>query len=162
MAPGSARPSARELRHLRQEHRQQPQRRQERADMIDKGNAGMVGELAEHRGTQPADTESDAEEYARNHPEAMRHQFLREHDDGRRRRREDQADEHGQHGAGEQSDMGQRSVNGSAPRIENQMTYLRPKRSPSGPPKNAPAAFDARKMKRYSCAAWVETANLSI
>ena len=40
----------RELRHLRQEHREQPERRQERANMIDKGNAGVVGDLAEHRG----------------------------------------------------------------------------------------------------------------
>ena len=43
---------------------------------------------------------------------------------------------------------GNASVNGSAPSTENQITILRPKRSPIGPPKNAPTAFAARKMKR--------------
>ena len=67
----------------------------------------MVGELAEHRGAEAADAEGDAEEHARDQPEAVRHQFLREHDDRRRRGRQDQANEHGQHRAAKQAGIGQ-------------------------------------------------------
>src|SRR6266480_7929627 len=73
--------SARGFRQRRQEHREQPDRRQERADLIDERDASVVGDLAEHRGAEPADTERDAEEHSGDHSEAMRHQFLREHDD---------------------------------------------------------------------------------
>ncbi|GCC42489.1 hypothetical protein chiPu_0026807, partial [Chiloscyllium punctatum] len=100
--------SANGLRHLRQEHREQADRRQECAELIDEGDRGVVGKLAKHRGAQPADAERDAEEHAGDHAEAMRHQFLREHDDRRRRRRDDQADHDRQHRAGEQPGIGQR------------------------------------------------------
>src|SRR5579864_2047577 len=43
---------------------------------------------------------------------------------------------------------GSSSVNGSTPRMEYQITTLRPMRSPTGPPKNVPAATAPRKMKR--------------
>ncbi len=42
--------------------------------------------------------------------------------------------------------------NGSTPRIENQITVLRPNRSPSGPPATVPAATAARKANRCSWA----------
>src|SRR6185437_7088948 len=73
------------LPHLRQEHREQPDRRQEGADLIDELDRGVVGELAERRRAETAYAEGDAEEHARDHAEAMRHQFLREHDDRGRR-----------------------------------------------------------------------------
>ena len=40
----------------------------------------------------------------------------------------------------EQADVRQRQVKGRTPRIEPQMTALRPKRSPNGPPMMVPAA----------------------
>ena len=46
------------------------------------------------------------------------------------------------------STCGNSRVNGRVPRIENQMTYLRPKRSPSGPPATVPTATAARKANR--------------
>ena len=94
--------------HLRQEHREQPERRQERAELIDESDAGVIGKPAEHGGAKSADAEGDAEEHAGDHPETVRHQFLREHDDRRRRRRKDQADEYGQHRASDQAGIGQR------------------------------------------------------
>ena len=47
---------------------------------------------------------------------------------------------------------GRSSVNGSTPRIETQITYLRPMRSPTGPPMNVPAATAPRKTNRCSWA----------
>ena len=43
---------------------------------------------------------------------------------------------------------GSASVNGSTPTIDAQITNLRPKRSPIGPPTNVPAATAARNTKR--------------
>src|SRR6266404_313723 len=43
---------------------------------------------------------------------------------------------------------GSSSVNGSTPRIEYQITTLRPMRSPTGPPKNVPAATAPRNANR--------------
>ena len=43
---------------------------------------------------------------------------------------------------------GSARVKGSTPRIEHQMTYLRPIRSPTGPPMMVPAATAPRKAKR--------------
>ena len=57
---------------------------------------------------------------------------------------------------------GSASVKGATPRIENQMTRLRPIRSPSGPPMRVPSALASRKRNRYTCAAWMETWNFSI
>ncbi len=39
-------------------------------------------------------------------------------------------------------------VKGSTPRIEHQITTLRPRRSPTGPPIRVPAATAPRKMNR--------------
>ena len=47
---------------------------------------------------------------------------------------------------------GRTSVKGRMPRIEAQMMYLRPKRSPSGPPISVPAANENRKTKSRTCA----------
>src|SRR5579871_2359267 len=69
------------LPHVRQERSEQPDRWQECTDLIDEADRGDVGELAERRGAQAADAESDTEEHARDHAETMRHQFLCEHDD---------------------------------------------------------------------------------
>src|ERR1017187_9013306 len=49
--------------------------------------------------------------------------------------------------------------NGATPRIETQMTYFRPKRSPRGPPRMVPAATDTRKTNRRSCEPWIERLN---
>ena len=43
---------------------------------------------------------------------------------------------------------GSSSVNGSTPRIETQITYLRPKRSPIGPPTSVPSATAPRKHEQ--------------
>ena len=57
---------------------------------------------------------------------------------------------------------GSMSVNGRMPRIENQMMYLRPKRSPSGPPAIVPNATAATNMNRCNCEVCTETPNFSI
>src|SRR5258708_6598174 len=100
--------SAQVSRHLRQEYREQADRRQKGADLIDERNAAMVGDLAQHGGAEAADAERKSEENAGNHSEAVRHQFLREHDDRGSRGRNNKPDEHRQHRAGEQPGMGQR------------------------------------------------------
>ena len=46
---------------------------------------------------------------------------------------------------------GNKSVNGAAPKIENQITYFLPKRSPKGPPRIVPAATANKKMNRCIC-----------
>lgn len=43
-------------------------------------------------------------------------------------------------------------VKGATPRMENQITRLRPMRSPIGPPTKVPTAAEARKTNRQSCA----------
>ena len=43
------------------------------------------------------------------------------------------------------STCGNSSVNGNTPRIETQITYLRPTRSPTGPPTSVPNATAPRK-----------------
>lgn len=55
------------------------------------------------------------------------------------------------------STCGSSSANGTVPTIENQMTRLRPKRSPSGPPRIVPTATAARNEKRRICAFGTET-----
>ena len=57
---------------------------------------------------------------------------------------------------------GSTSVNGRMPRIENQMTYLRPMRSPIGPPANVPTATAARNTNRCTYALHTETWKRSI
>ena len=47
---------------------------------------------------------------------------------------------------------GRTSVNGSTPRIEHQMTNLRPTLSPTGPPINVPAATAPKNRNRCNCA----------
>ena len=54
------------------------------------------------------------------------------------------------------------SVNGATPRIDTQITILRPMRSPTGPPTTVPTATAARNRNRYSCASRVDRPNLSI
>ena len=57
---------------------------------------------------------------------------------------------------------GSARVNGSAPRIETQITALRPIRSPTGPPMKVPAATAPRKTKSRSCEVCTETPKRSI
>src|SRR5215510_6941181 len=57
---------------------------------------------------------------------------------------------------------GRSSVNGSTPRIETQITYLRPIRSPTGPPMNVPAAAAPSSPNRCSCALCTVRLNLWI
>ena len=57
---------------------------------------------------------------------------------------------------------GSASVNGSTPRMDAQMTYLRPILSPTGPPMMVPAATAPRNAKRKSCARCTESPNLWI
>ena len=47
---------------------------------------------------------------------------------------------------------GRASVTGATPRIEPQITRLRPMRSPIGPPTIVPTAVAARKTNRHTCA----------
>ena len=54
------------------------------------------------------------------------------------------------------------SEKGAVPRMENQITYLRPNLSPSMPPATVPMAKAARKTNRNSCDALTDTPNLSI
>ncbi len=57
---------------------------------------------------------------------------------------------------------GSSSVNGATPRIDTQITTLRPKRSPIGPPAMVPAATENRKRNRNSCYACADRWNLLI
>src|SRR3954454_19950842 len=57
---------------------------------------------------------------------------------------------------------GSNNVKGATPKIENQMTYFLPKRSPSGPPRNVPTAVENRKIKRCTCEFCTDTPNLSM
>src|SRR4051794_28838038 len=100
--------SARVLWHFRQKYREQAYRRKESADLINVGNAHMIGDAAEHRRAKTADAEGDAEEYPGDHAEAVRHQLLREYDDRRSGRRDDQPDADRQHRARIESGVRQR------------------------------------------------------
>ena len=51
-------------------------------------------------------------------------------------------------------------LNGAAPKIEAQITYFRPIRSPTGPPINVPIAVATRKINKYSCESCTLTLNL--
>ena len=44
-----------------------------------------------------------------------------------------------------------RDRNGAAPKIEAQITYFLPTRSPTGPPINVPIAVATKNMNKYSC-----------
>src|SRR6185437_13156606 len=55
---------------------------------------------------------------------------------------------------------GSTSVNGSTPRMEHQITYLRPTLSPTGPPMMVPAATAPSRMKRWICDDCTDTPNL--
>ena len=57
---------------------------------------------------------------------------------------------------------GSMSVNGSTPRIEIQITGLRPMRSPIGPPMKVPAATAPRNTNRSTCEVRTETPKRSI
>ncbi|MNJ27289.1 hypothetical protein D3C77_217910 [compost metagenome] len=60
------------------------------------------------------------------------------------------------------SAYGSNRVNGATPRIENQITALRPMRSPIGPPKNVPAATAPRNRNRCNCELATDRSNFSI
>ena len=49
---------------LREKHREESDGRQERAHAVDELEARRVGELAEHRRADPAESEGEAEKYA--------------------------------------------------------------------------------------------------
>ena len=53
-------------------------------------------------------------------------------------------------------------VNGAAPRMDPQITYLRPYLSPNNPPPKVPIADAARKANRQSCELCTEMPNLFI
>ena len=90
------------------------------------------------------------------------HELLPVDDDRRERRGQHEADDDAQRRSSRRGPTyGRASVNGSTPRIENQMTYLRPNRSPSGPPAKVPTATAARNTKRCSCALRTETSKRS-
>ena len=57
---------------------------------------------------------------------------------------------------------GSARVNGSTPRIENQITYLRPIQSPIGPPASVPVANAPRYTNRSTCACCTGTWKWSI
>ena len=57
---------------------------------------------------------------------------------------------------------GRASVNGSTPRIDPQITALNPTRSPTGPPRNVPAATAPRNTNSRSWASATPTPNVSI
>ncbi len=57
---------------------------------------------------------------------------------------------------------GSSNVNGATPRIENQMTRLRPMRSPTGPPMSPPTATASRNKNRYICADCIDRWNFSM
>ena len=57
---------------------------------------------------------------------------------------------------------GSSSVNGSTPRIETQITYLRPIRSPIGPPAKVPAATAARNTNSSTCDVCTDTSKVWI
>lgn len=57
---------------------------------------------------------------------------------------------------------GSSSVNGVAPSIEAQITYLRPILSPIGPPRIVPSAVEKININREYCDIWSVTENFSI
>ncbi len=64
------------------------------AQPIHELDALAVGQHAEHGGTDAAQAESEAEEQPRHGAHAARHDLLREHEDGRERRGQDESDDH--------------------------------------------------------------------
>src|SRR4051812_10995049 len=60
------------------------------------------------------------------------------------------------------SAYGRATVNGRTPRIDPQMTALNPTRSPTGPPRNVPAATAPRNTNSRTCASATPTPNVSI
>ncbi len=57
---------------------------------------------------------------------------------------------------------GMARLKGAVPRIEIQITGLRPQRSPTGPPTSVPTAVAKRKTKRKSCEARIVTPKRSM
>ena len=57
---------------------------------------------------------------------------------------------------------GRARVKGRTPRIDTQITGLRPMRSPTGPPAKVPRATAPRKTKSSTCEVCTETPNFSI
>ena len=90
-------------------------------------------------------------------PNASRHQLLRVDDDRGERRGQNQTNHHVNTGVQKRLACGNSSVNGRTPRIEPQITYLRPKRSPIGPPRMVPAATAPRNTNRSNWAVRTET-----
>jgi len=96
---------------------------------------------------------SDAKNTPEIIPKRWRHQLLREHDDRRGRRREDEADEDVSTAlAARRHRAAQRERQRAEDREPDDVFAA--EAIAERPPKNAPAALAARKMKRYSWAAW--------
>ena len=85
-------------------------------------------------------------------PDASGHQLLRVDDDRRERGREDQPDDDRQHRRPEQIRVRQQQRKRQDAQNGYPDHYLRPIRSPIGPPRMVPAATAARKMNNWSCA----------
>ena len=134
---------ARPLLEIGQQPGEQSHQRQVGTDLVDIFDTGPVGEHAEQGRTETADTERKSEEHAGDHAHLPGYQLLPVNHDGRKGRGRDQSCDH-RHGSGpEQTPCGNKVV-AMAPGIENQITNLRPKRSPNGPPASVPTAMDAR------------------
>src|SRR6185437_6800058 len=99
-----------------------------------------------------AHAEGEPEEQPCNEPDLSRYQFLGIDQNGGEGGGQDDADKDREDARPEQvGGVWQRQRKGATPRIENQITYLRPKRSPTGPPIIVPAATAKRKRKSINC-----------
>jgi len=116
--------------------------------MVDDIDAGQVGDLAQHRGAYSRHSKGKAKEQPRDHANLSGNQFLREHHNRREGGGQDEADYDAEDAGPKEINVRQYQRERHTPRIEHQMTYLRPMRSPIGPPIRVPAAVEPRKKKR--------------
>ena len=139
-SPASARAGA-----ARQERREQADRRQERAQLEHVLDARDVGDLAR---AAPRRYRRARTRGRRTDPRPFRLETARA--PGHRRRSPETPTRGSARSARSDTPVqnrfayGNASVNGRTPRIENQMTNLRPNRSPSAPPTTVPTATAAR------------------
>ena len=92
----------------RQQRGDRAQQRQEGAQAINEFDAVAVGNGSEHRRTDAAHAEGEAEEQSGHRADPAGQEFLRINDDGGKGRRQDEADADAQNRGPVQADVGQR------------------------------------------------------
>ncbi len=90
-----------------QQNGQQANQGQKRAEAEDKFNAGSIRQMAEGSRADTGNAEGKSEKQPGNHADFSRHKFLRIHQDGGKRRRQNDADENREDYRSHQADMRQ-------------------------------------------------------